>query len=106
DCPGVSDVVLLESLVDDGPESRNVCARSFKHCKGRDLMVIIEIVVKAKDLLIVDTVVQLKRDLVAADRLNRSRHQLAAAIGGERHIREQVNRGRIQAAQRNDITWE
>jgi len=59
DCPAMSEVVLLKALIDDGTESRHICTRGLKYCKRRNLMVIIEVVVKAEVLLVIEAVVQL-----------------------------------------------
>ena len=58
DGPGVADVPLLESLVGDGSETRYVGAGSLKLRKGRDYVVIIEIVVEAEVLFVVDAVIE------------------------------------------------
>ena len=66
DGPGVADVPLLESLVGDGSKTRHVGAGRLKLRKGRDYVVIIEIIVEAEILPVVDAVIEFYRELVAA----------------------------------------
>src|SRR4029077_1180748 len=69
DGPGVADVPLLEPFAGNRSETRHVGAGGLKLRKGRDYVVIVEIVIKAKVLLVVDPVVKLYCELIATVRL-------------------------------------
>ena len=98
--PGVTDVPLLESLVGDGSETGHIRSGRLKLRKGRDYVVVIEVVVEAEVLFVIDAMIELHGELVATGRLHRnSLNEIEAASGrGERDKLQQVDGGWVEAS--------
>ena len=99
--PGVTDVPLLESLVCDGSETGHIRSGRLKLRKGRDYVVVIEVVVEAEVLFVIDAMIELHGELVATGRLHRnSLNEIEAASGrGERDKLQQVDGCWVEAFQ-------
>ncbi len=106
DRPRMADVHLLNPLVDNGPETGHIRARSLELREWRDLVVIVVIVIKAEVLLAVEAVVKPQGQLVATLGLHRRSHKFVAVVGWGWDKLEQVNSGGVQTAQRNFVTRE
>src|SRR5258708_29376167 len=81
DRPRVADVPLLKPLVDNGPETGHIRARSLELREWGNLVVIVVIIIKAEILLTVKAVVQPQRSLVATLGLHRRSHKFVAVVG-------------------------
>ena len=105
DGPGVTDIPLLESFVSDRSKSRHVRAGGLKLRKGRDHVVIVEIIIEAKILPIVYAVIEFYRELITAVRLHRYGLNDVGRSRGNRYILKQIDSGRIHAFQRYQVAW-
>lgn len=105
DRPGMAEVVLLESFVGDGSETRYVRSRSLKLCKGRNYVVIIEIIVEAKILLVIEPVIESQSELVATIRLHRVGLDNVAPSLWNRNKLKQIYSSSIHALQGNLVVW-
>ena len=106
DGPGMADVPLLKALVGDGAETGHIRAGGLKLRKWRNQMIIIKIVIEAEVLLIIEPMVNSQCKLVATLWLNRRTHKLVTAIGRGGDVLQQINRGGIEASERNDVIRE
>ena len=105
DRPGMAEVLLLESLVGDGSETGYVRAGSLKLRKGRDYVVIIEIIVEAKVLFVIEPVIESHGELVAAVRLHRYGLDNVAPCRRSRNKLKQIYSGGVHTLQGNDVVW-
>ena len=105
DRPGMAQVVLLEAFVGDGSETRYIRAGSLKLRKGRNYVVIIEIIVEAKILLVIEPVIESQSELVAAIGLHRYGLDNVASSLWNRNKLKQINSSGIHALQGNLVVW-
>src|SRR5512135_240518 len=105
DRPGMAQVVLLESFVGNGSETRYVRAGSLKRRKGRNYVVIIEIIVETKILPVIEPVIESQSELVAAIRLHRVGLDNVAPSLWNRNKLKQIYSSGIHALQGNLVVW-
>ena len=95
--PGMGNIPLLKTFVNNGTEARNARSGGLKYRKRRDQVVIVKIVVNAEVLITIDAVIKPDRKLVAALRLHWGGNESATAGKWSGNIVQQVDSSRIQA---------
>src|SRR5215470_11890395 len=103
DRPRVGEVPLLISVVGNGSETGNICARSLEHREWRDQVVIVEVVINAEVLLAIEAMVKPQCELVGTLGLHRRSHQFVAVIGWDGDKLKEVNCCGIETGKRNDV---
>src|SRR5271154_908351 len=91
DCPGVSNIPLLEAFCHDVSKSGEIGASEFKICERKMRPIVVEIEIDAQVLLVVDSVIDPYRELVAAYGLCRHSADQRSVVWRSRNELKQIN---------------